>query len=180
MLEEMMLTAVELVRAYESALVRLGRMELAAPYLVECDGIPVTFDVDDAGFVRGVRPCMPHLARSFARDDAEALASVIANGDGVAGSVVHVRDSILRKLDAERAVVETLVGFGQAGAATQAGDRQSRREAKVASVMRAASCSRGTALDYLAAEEWCIDDALKTLRGDQQSYPQHHAISMYT
>jgi hypothetical protein len=113
MLEAMMLTAVECVRSYEAALARLEGMHLVAPYVVECDGIPVTFDVDESGLVCGVRPCMPHLARSFVRADADALASVIANGNGVTGTAVHVRESVAKALDAERAVLETLLGFAQ-------------------------------------------------------------------
>lgn len=111
MLKAMVLTAVEMVRAYETALARLECMDLVTPYLVECDGIPVTFDVDDAGYVSTVRPCAPHLARSFTREDADRLAGVVQNGDGTAGSVVHVKDAVAKALDAERAVVEALSTF---------------------------------------------------------------------
>jgi hypothetical protein len=110
-MKAMMLTAVEAVRAYEMALARLGRMTLVAPYLVECDGIPVTFDVDETGYVTTVRSCAPHLARSFTRLDADRLASAVRNGDGTPGNVVHVRDAVYKALDAERAVVETLASF---------------------------------------------------------------------
>lgn len=114
MLKEMVLEAVEMTRVYEAALARIDRMDLVAPYLVECDGIPVTFDVDDAGFVTAVRPCAPHTARSFTRRDADRLASVVRNGDGRPGAVVHVRDAVIKALDAERAVIETLSTFPNA------------------------------------------------------------------
>lgn len=113
MLNEMRLNAGDAVREYRDALAKLDGMDLVAPYLVQCEGIPVTFDIDGDGEVVRVRPCRPHLARSFMWIDAERLAGVIRNGNGVRGQVVHIRYAIRSALDAQLEVLRLLNEIGQ-------------------------------------------------------------------
>jgi hypothetical protein len=64
MLEAMMLDAKDAILQYRAALARLQVTALVAPYVVQCEGGPVTFDMGELGLITNVRPCRPHLARS--------------------------------------------------------------------------------------------------------------------
>lgn len=98
---------------YERAKKGLANVLLGADYIVQCEGVYLTFDVDHAGNVSNPRHCQPHRARSFTRKNAEMLAGVVSNGNGNghAGAAIHIRDAVDQALDAQRAVLETLIAF---------------------------------------------------------------------
>lgn len=99
------------IRAWISELEKAQRslegVLLPQGYIVECEGLYLSFDVDEDGRVENPRPSAPHQCRRFGRQEAEAFASNIRNGNGTTGTAVHVVDaialqlSILRELLAE-------------------------------------------------------------------------------
>lgn len=69
---------------------------------MKCEGVFLTFDTDARGQVKNPRPSQPHLAMRFTRADASLVAAAIKNGNGTAGTVLHVRDAIEEALAAQR------------------------------------------------------------------------------
>lgn len=107
----MIADAKDAIAEYERAQRGLANTLLGAGYIVQCEGVYLTFDVDQAGNVSNPRHCHPHRARSFSRENADMLAGVVFNGNGQAGEAIHVRDAVDQALDAQRAVLETMLAF---------------------------------------------------------------------
>ena len=74
-------------------------------YIVECEGLYLSFDVDAQGRVTNPSPAAPHKSRRFAKEDAEAFAANIRNGNGTTGTALHVVDAIAVQLANLRALL---------------------------------------------------------------------------
>lgn len=97
-----------MIAEYQIAKKKLQGMVLVGGYVVRCDGIVLTFDVDSDGYVTNHRPCPPHRAHSFSLAQAQALACEFRNGNGVPAEAVHVVQAVDAALDAERATLDFL------------------------------------------------------------------------
>lgn len=99
------------IAEYEQAGVRLANVLLGHGYIVVCQDVYLTFDIEPDGGVTNPRHCQPHLAVRFTKDQAELLAAEVRNGNGTVGQAIHVKDAIALALDAQRAVMETINAF---------------------------------------------------------------------
>ena len=93
---------------YEQAGQALQGVILGQGFVVRCEGLYLTFDVDQAGRVSNPQPSQPHRARRFTRADATTVAACIKNGNGVAGEVVHVRQAVAEALEGQRFLLSRL------------------------------------------------------------------------
>lgn len=101
------------ITGYEMAKRQLAGMGLAGGYVVCCDGIVLTFDLEEGDLLTNPRPCPPHQARSFSLPQAEAVAGLLNNQNGDRAEAVHVADAVDVALDAERAVLAFLYSIDQ-------------------------------------------------------------------
>lgn len=110
-MKDLMQQTVEAIAAYEQSLEKMGGMDLVGGYLVRIQSVCLTFDVSDDGYAFNPRPCPPHKARSFTWQQAKTIAANVRNGNGVRGEAVHVIQAVTEALDAQKAVLATLVAF---------------------------------------------------------------------
>ena len=110
-MKDLMQQTIEAIAEYEDALVKLAGMNLVAGYLVRCQNVCLSFDMSPDGYVFNPRPCPPHKARSFTWEQAKTVASKVRNGNAVRGEAVHVIQAVTEALDAQKAVMATLVAF---------------------------------------------------------------------
>ena len=96
------------IAEYEQAGQALQGVILGQGFVVRCEGLYLTFDVDQTGRVSNPQPSQPHRARRFTRADATTVAACIKNGNGAAGEVVHVRQAIAESLEGQRFLLSRL------------------------------------------------------------------------
>jgi hypothetical protein len=90
----------ELVKAAEG----LRNVLLGEGFIVECDGIWLTFDVV-GGYAENPRNCRPENCMRFTREVASMLSHGVVNGRGTKGRPVHVRDAVEQALLQTREVI---------------------------------------------------------------------------
>lgn len=96
------------IAEYEQAAELVRGVILGQGFVVRCEGVYVSFDIDAAGLVKNPRPSQPHQATRFTRADAALVAATVKNGSGTAGEIVHVRDAIDAVLANQRDLLAVL------------------------------------------------------------------------
>jgi len=73
----------------------LGCLSLSDGYIIRCQGLCMTFDVDGAGVLSNARVAGgPDKAMRFTRNNAARIAPAVKNGNGTVGESIHVRDAL--------------------------------------------------------------------------------------
>jgi len=103
----------ETLRASEAELARRDRglqnVLLGCGYVVRCDGVCLTFDVDAKTRVASnPRVTSASRAHRFTQRDAETLAAVTKNGAGKVAEAVHIVDAVRQELDGIRKNIAAL------------------------------------------------------------------------
>lgn len=101
------------IAEYEVAAGMLRGVILGQGFVVKCDGVFLTFDIDALRRVHNPRPSQPHRAVRFTRADAWQIAGSIKNGNGSAGEVVHVRLAVDEALANQCALLAMLEAHQQ-------------------------------------------------------------------
>jgi hypothetical protein len=112
LLQETIEKAKMAIHEYETAKAGFASIDQVVAFIVCCQDVYLTFDLDAAGNVANPQHCMPHLARRFTFAQASQLAAVVRNGNDCQGEVVHVTLAVEAALDAQRSVLELLSAFG--------------------------------------------------------------------
>jgi hypothetical protein len=95
------------IATYERAAESLQGVLLGQGFIVRCQGLCLTFDIE-AGHAINPTTSQPQRAVRFTREDAQRIASVVKNGNGIAGEAVHVRQAIMDELTNERDLLALL------------------------------------------------------------------------
>jgi hypothetical protein len=89
------------IKDEEDALERLSNTLLGAGYIVECEGVYLTFTVENGKAFNPVH-CAPHRCMRFTQADAERVAAQVKNGRGTRGRAVHVVQALRESIDKTR------------------------------------------------------------------------------
>jgi hypothetical protein len=82
---------------------------LGSGFVVTCEGLTIDYWIEPSTRIvktKGTAPC--YMARRFTRRDAERIAAITINGNGKAGTAIHVRDAIERDIAAITSLRATL------------------------------------------------------------------------
>lgn len=98
---------IEMARSHQTeqaeSLVHLSGLDLdGVDHVVTCGGLALTFDVSAVRRVSNPRVVPPHRAMRFTKQQAEAIAKTVGNGNHTIGTAVPVLDAIRADM-AERA-----------------------------------------------------------------------------
>lgn len=78
---------------------RFSRVLLREGYVVRCEGLTMTFDIDPKTLTVLGGSTMPLLqAPRYTKENALILANAMRNGNGTPGEAVHIRDAIAANL----------------------------------------------------------------------------------
>lgn len=95
------------ITSYELAAESLRGVLLGQGYIVQCQGIPLAFEIHN-GVVSKPTTAQPQMATRFTLDDAAIVAAQVKNGNGTTGEVVHVRHAIASALFEQRELLALL------------------------------------------------------------------------
>lgn len=95
------------ITSYELAAESLQGVLLGHPYVVQVEGIPLAFEIEN-GVVTKPSTSQPQLATRFTLEDAAIVAAQVKNGNGTAGEVVHVRHAIASAIAGQRELLALL------------------------------------------------------------------------
>ena len=113
-MEEIKQTIKEAIASYERAAAALDNVLLGRAFIVCCEGVYLTFDIDpNTQAVTNPRSTRPQNATRFTKSDAERVAQSVLNGHNHKGHAVHVGEAI-RAVLAENRKLLTVIEANQA------------------------------------------------------------------
>ena len=71
----------------------LGNVTLKQEFIVECEGIPLSFTVTN-NRANDPRPTQPEEATRFSRRDAQNVATQVINGHGTKATAIRLHDAL--------------------------------------------------------------------------------------